>query len=66
MNVTATSLVFFFRETREQKEERERVARVEMKRERERSEKEKRIKILLFGNSDRNRILKGIGPVKKR
>jgi hypothetical protein len=38
-----------------------------MEREREReSKKRKRMENLLFGNSNRNRILKGIGPVKKR
>jgi hypothetical protein len=52
---------------REKERERERDSgkRKHGERERERSVKEKRNGKFLFGNSNRNRILKGIGPVKE-
>jgi hypothetical protein len=67
LNVTATSLIFpFFAKFRSEHKKRksERVARVQMEKEREERKREKN-GIFLFGNSNRNRILKGIRPVKE-
>ena len=67
LNVTATSLIFPFSRNSGAsiKREREREWHAYKQRKRERSVKEKKNGIFLFGNCNRNWILKGIGPVKE-